>query len=122
MSTSEDSKIYSEIEKDFGIDKKCLINIDKIYNFTVATNMAMTLFATLIIVWITNFVGLLNHKYTTSELFLTTIVLFTVWNILIGFTKGDNRYSISTNTSLLISVLLLPFISKGPTEFIKNFA
>lgn len=117
----EEESFYDEINKDFGIDKKCLINVDKIYNLTVSTNMMITLFATLVMVWIGNSINLLDYQYTTANLFLTTIVLFTLWNIILGYSYGNDKYSISTNTSLLISVLILPFVAKGPTEFIKQF-
>lgn len=117
----EEKKFYDDVKKTFGIDKTCLISVDKIYNLTVATNMLITLIATLLMVYGANYFNILNHTYTTAELFLTTIIVFTVWNFIVGYSFGTERYSISTNTALILAVFVLPFSYVGPKQFISYF-
>ena len=119
--TVEEENFFKEVQKQFGIDKNCLTNVGKIYPLTVATNMLITLIATLFIVNVANYVNLMEYKYTTAELFLTTIVLFTLWNCLLGFSFGGDTYYVSTNTSLLVATIILPFIALGPKNFISQF-
>lgn len=101
--------------------ENCLISIDKNYNLTVATNMLLTLIATLIMVHGLNYFNIFDHKYNISELFLTLIIIFIIWNFIIGYTTNIEKYSISTNTSLLLAVFLLPLLHVGPSEFISYF-
>lgn len=117
----EEENFYDDVKNQFGIDKTCILNVGKIYNLTVATNMLITLFSTMIVVYCANYVNLLNHWYTIAELFLTTMVLFTLWNIIIGYSMGNDVYAISTNTSLLLAIFILPLVYMGPKLFMSQF-
>jgi hypothetical protein len=121
LDTIEEENFYDDVKNQFGIDKTCILNVGKFYNLMVATNMLITLFATIIVVYCANYINLLNHQYTIAELFLTTIVLFTLWNIIIGYSIGNDIYAISTNTSLLLAIFILPLVYMGPKLFMSQF-
>lgn len=117
----EEEQFYDKVKKTFGIDKNCIVGIDKIYNLTVATNMLITLFATMVIAYGLNYFNIFYHNYIISELFLTCIVIFTIWNFMVGYPLGIETYSISTNTSLLLAIFILPLLYVGPNTFISYF-
>lgn len=117
----EEKKFYEDVEKTLGIDKPCLINVSKIYNLTVATNMLITLIVVLILANTANYFKLFNHNYLVSELFLTAMVIFTILNLLMGYSLNSDRYEVSTNMSALFAMFILPFLHVGPEKFFSNF-
>jgi hypothetical protein len=118
---NKQSNFFDEIKKIFGFNNYCLTSEGNIYPVTVATNMLITLIATFIVSYCANNVNLLDFKYTVAELFLTCIVFFTLWNCIAGYVTDNSVHYISTNTSLLISVLLLPLVVNGPKFLIQKF-
>lgn len=116
----EEDQFYDEVNKVFGIDKNCLTNIGKIYPLTVATNILITLCVTLFMVYIANYFNLLDFKYTVAELFLTAMILFSLWNCILGFSIEKNTYYFSTNTCVLLAMFILPLFKNGPQFIMKQ--
>ena len=115
------SGFFNEVGKLFGPDENCLTSDGKVYAVTVANNMMITLIATLIIVYCLNYFNLLEFVYTMPELFLCCIVFFTIWNCIAGYAEKGKVHYVSTNTSLFISIFLLPLVVKGPGFIINKF-
>lgn len=119
--TSNKKHFYDEIKKTFGEDKDSLTSTGKVYSLTVSTNILITLVVALIFVYIANSVNLLEFKFTIAELFLTAMVLFALWNCLVGYVVEGDSYKLSTNMSLFIAVFVLPLVKNGPGFLIDKF-
>lgn len=121
MTKDNKNNFFDKIKKIFGDKDYCLTSEGQIYPVTVAINMLITLVGTLIITYCVNYFNILDYKYTVSELFLTCIVFFTIWNCIAGYMPEQHKIQyISTNTSLIISIFLLPIVVNGPQFLIQK--
>lgn len=111
------NKNYIKLSEKFDIDKICIVGIHKIYNVTIAMNMLITLFTTILTAKLLNHFNIFYYNY--EELFLTCIIIFIIWNVVTYYLLNIKTYSIGMGISLLLAIFILPY-KKSLINFIKQ--